>query len=106
MEQRQAELQDTEQQTLMAVVQAHADAISALGNLQTSHALLVAAQNALAVSQRRFEKGAADILEILNTQAALADARQERIRCQMEWHSACLRLLANSGAMGRSAVNP
>jgi outer membrane protein len=104
VEQRQAELQDAERQTLLEVVKAHADASSALGNLQASRTLLGAAQEALVVSRRKFERGAADILEILSTQAALADARQERVRCQSDWRSARLRLLANTGTMGRGDV--
>ncbi|MDD5297123.1 MAG: TolC family protein [Rhodocyclaceae bacterium] len=106
VEQRRAELLETERQTLMEVVQAHADALAALGNLSAAQALLDAAREALAVSQRRFEKGAADILEILHVQSALADAHQENIRCRMEWRSARLRLLANAGLMGRGDAKP
>ncbi|MEI8327265.1 MAG: TolC family protein, partial [Betaproteobacteria bacterium] len=104
VEQKEAELQDTEQQLLMEVVKAHADAAAALQNLQASEALLTAAQDALKVSKRKYEKGAADILEILNTQTALAEAQQERLRGLAEWRSARLRLLANAGLMGRGAV--
>ncbi len=106
VEQKGADLQDTERQILMEVVKAHADATAALGNLQASEALLTAAQDSLGVSKRKYEKGAADILEILTTQAALSDAQQERIRCQAEWRSARLRLLANAGLMGRGDVTP
>jgi outer membrane protein len=88
----------------MEVVKAHADAESALQNLEASQTLLTAAQNALASSQRKFERGAADILEMLSTQSALADAQQERIRCLAEWHSSRLRLLATAGTLGRSAI--
>ncbi|WP_162086228.1 TolC family protein [Sulfuriferula nivalis] len=66
----------------------------------------LAAQESLNSSKRKYEKGAADILEILNTQTALSDAQQEQIRCMAEWRSARLRLLASTGLMGRSAVNP
>lgn len=103
-EQRQAELADTEQQTLMEVVKAHADATSSLRNLEFSSTLLKAAQEALATSQRRYDKGAADILEILNTQTALADAQQERIRTLAEWRAARLRILASSGLLGQSLI--
>jgi outer membrane protein len=105
VEQKEAELQDVEYQTLMALVKAYADATSALQNQQASDALLKAAKESLEVSQRKFEKGAADVLEMLNTQAALADAQMEHIRCQAEWNSARLRLLASAGKMGRDAVN-
>ena len=95
---------DTKQQVLMEVVKAHADASSSLSNLQASEDLLNAAKNSLAASQRRYEKGVADILELLTTQNALSDAQLERIRCQAEWRSARLRLLATTGIIGRSAI--
>lgn len=103
-EQALAELQETERNTLMEVVKAHADAGSSLRNLQASKRLLDIAEESLAVSQRRYERGAADILELLTTQAALADARQERIRSLAEWNSARLRLLACVGVLGRGAL--
>lgn len=104
-EQKEAELADTEHQILMEVVKAHADAGAALKNLQASEDLLKAAQSALAVSQRKYDKRAADILEVLNTQSALADARQERVRCLADWRAARLKLLASVGQMGRSAAD-
>ncbi|MGD0961814.1 MAG: TolC family protein, partial [Methylomonas sp.] len=103
-EQSAAQLADTEQQTLMEVVKAYADATSSLQNLESSTALLKAAQEALDSSQRRYDKGAADILEMLNTQTALADAGQERIKTVAEWRSARLRLLASSGVLGRDRI--
>jgi len=104
VEQKEAVLADTEQQLAMEVIKAYADATSALQNLEASANLLGAAQKALAVSQRKYAKGAADIMELLNTQAALADARQERIRCLAEWRSARLLLLASAGQIGRTAA--
>ena len=104
VEQKQAELSDTEHQVSMEVIRTHADARAALRNLQASDDLLKAAQSALSVAQRKYDKGAADILEVLNTQSALADAQQERIRCLAEWRSARLRLLASAGQMGRVAA--
>ena len=88
----------------MEVVKAYADAAASLQNLQASKNLLIAAQESLNTSQRKYDKGAADILEILNTQSALSDAKQERIRSLAEWCSARLHLLANAGVMGREAV--
>lgn len=104
MEQKASSLADMEQQIAMTIVKAHADASSALKNLESSSDLLRSAQNALIVSQRKYEKGAADITELLSTQSALADAWQERVRCLAEWHSARLQLLTSAGQMGRFAV--
>ena len=97
-------MEDIEQQVAMGVTKAYADATSSLSNLESSAALLEAAQSALAVSQRKYDKGAADITEVLGTQSDLVDAWNQRVRALAEWHSARLQLLANVGKMGRTAV--
>ncbi|NHQ92404.1 TolC family protein [Janthinobacterium lividum] len=102
--QREAEAEEVQQQTLMELVKTHAEASTALANLAASQAWLDAARDALASVQRKFGLGAADILEMLNTQSALLEAQQERIRCQAEWRSARLRLLASAGVLGREAI--
>lgn len=104
-EQSEAQLQDTELQILMEVVKAHADARSSFENLQASQQLLSATEAAVQSSQKRYDKGAADILELLSTQSALADAQQERVRCLSDWRSARLRLMSSAGVLGRSALN-
>jgi outer membrane protein len=101
---KEAQLQDTEQLTLAGVVKAHADAESSLRNLSVSEELLSAAQAALESAQRRYTQGASSILELLTIQATLADAKGERVRCQSEWRSARLRLLASAGVLSRTAV--
>lgn len=100
VEQRAAELLDVEHRVAMEVVQAYSDAAAALKNLEASDTLLRSAQSSLASSQRKYEKGAADVLEILSTQKALADAQQERIRCISEWRSASLRVVSAAGQLG------
>ncbi len=104
VEKETAALTDVEQQIIMGVIKAYGDASSALLNLDASVALLKAAQGALEVSQRKYDKGAADITEVLSTQTALADAWNERIRTQAEWQSARLQLLTSAGKMGRSVL--
>jgi outer membrane protein len=101
---KEAELQDTEQQTLMQVVKAHADAESSFRNLQVSEDLVQTAQASLESAQRRYRNGAADILELLTTQAALADARSERVRCLAEWRTARLTLLTSAGLLNRVSL--
>jgi outer membrane protein len=105
VEQKEADLRDTARQTLMDVVKAHADAITSLANLDASQKLLNAAHAAVDTVQRKFDRGAADILEMLNTQSALLDAQQERIRCLSEWRSARLRLLASAGVLGMGDIS-
>lgn len=101
---KEAELQETEQETLTEIVRAHADAVSSLRNLQASHELLQAAEQSLESSRRRYSNGAASILELLTTQAALEDARSERVRCLAEWRTARLVLLASAGVLNRVSL--
>lgn len=105
VEQSEAQRQDTEHQVLTEIVKAYADALGARENLSTSEALLEAANAALESAQRRYAKGAADILELLSMQSLLADAQQERVRCLAEWRAARLRLMANAGMLSRADVD-
>jgi outer membrane protein len=104
-EEKQAVLDDTRHSVLMDVVKAHADARAALDILGDSSALLAVAEESMASSRRRFEKGAADIVEILNVQRALADAKQERIQSLAAWRSARLHLLAATGVLGHAGLD-
>jgi outer membrane protein len=99
-EQSDANLQNVVLQVSMEVVKAHADATAALDNLQASATLVEATQAAVGSATRRHDKGVSDILELLTTQNALADAHQERIRCLAEWHAARLKLAAAAGVLG------
>lgn len=105
-EQSEAQLQETEDQVLTDVIKAHATAVSAATNLRVSDDLLRSARASLASSQRRYDKGVADILELLSVQSALSDAQQERVRSVAEWESARLRLAAAAGTLGNSAFTP
>lgn len=104
VEQKKAELADTETRIGQEMVRAYVFATVALENLSASADLLETAQEALTVSRRRYDKGAADITELLGTQLSLSEAQRERIRCLAEWNSARLGLLTSAGRMGRSAV--
>ena len=104
VEQKRADVEDLEHQVLLDVLKAHADAVSALDNLDVSQNLLAAALGALESVRRKYDRGAADILEMLSVQSALADARQQRIRCLAEWRSARLRLMAAAGVLGHAGL--
>jgi outer membrane protein len=103
-EQSKAQWQDTEHEILTDVIKAHAAAASAAANLQASEELQHAAQASLASSQRRYAMGAADVLELLSAQSALANARQERVRALTEWESSRLKLAAAAGVLGEAWI--
>lgn len=104
IEKKNAEVRETENQILSEIVKAHADAVAALHNLDASKKLIEAAQEALHIVRRKYDRGIVDILDMLNVQMALADAERERLRSLSEWRSARLRLLANAGMVGRKDV--
>jgi outer membrane protein len=101
---KEAALIDTERVTLTDIVNAYADATAALGNLTAARDLLQASSAAQASSERRYEAGATDILELLTTQSMLSDARQEQIRSAADWRSARLRLLATSSILTTKGI--
>lgn len=103
-EQSAAKLADTERRVFAEVLKAHADTVSSLANLESSAQWLDAARASVASSARRYARGAADILELLNQLSAQGDAEQERIRCLAEWRAARLRLMAYAGVLGSLAV--
>lgn len=104
IETKEAEISSVEGQVLGEIAKAYAEALAALRNLDSSKALLGASQDAIASITRKYERGVSDISETLNAQAALADAKQERIRSLSEWRSARLRLLASAGLAGLKHV--
>jgi outer membrane protein TolC len=59
---------------------------------------------ALAVVENKYDHGAADIVVLVNTQSALADAQQQRIESPDEWRSSRLTLLVSVGQLNRATV--
>jgi len=83
---------------------ASTDAASSLQAWHAAHAWALAAESANQSAKRRFDAGAADVLEWLGAQAALADAREERFKAIAAWHAAHLALLSSAGVLNRSAL--
>jgi outer membrane protein len=104
VEQSRAQLLDTRLQLASTIVKDHAEAVAALANLDSSAKWEAAATAAVESERRRYDKGAADILERLAAESALTDAAQERVRCMAEWQLARLRLFADSGLLGRKEI--
>ncbi|CAN5346450.1 cyclolysin secretion protein CyaE [soil metagenome] len=104
IEAQEAALRDTEIQILDEVTRAYADSVAALRNLHSSRRLAEAAQDSLSDVRRRFDKGIADVVDMLGVQATFADAGHERVRALADWRSARLRLLATTGMLGLKDV--
>jgi len=100
-EQAAAELRSVESNVLLEVVKTHADAATSVQRFSDLDQLRKIADSALASVIRRYEKGAADIVEVIVIQNALSDAQTEVIQGLAELRSAKLRLLASTGLIGR-----
>ncbi|MFA8356915.1 TolC family protein [Burkholderia ubonensis] len=99
-EQSEGQFEDATHQVLTDVIKAHASAVSAATNLQSSEDLMRAAEASFESSRRRYKRGAADILELLSVQSAFADAKTERVRSIANWNSTRLNLAAAAGVLG------
>ena len=76
-----------------------------LDNLAAAQSQLDSAQQAASSVQRKFDKGATDITEILSMQSALVNAQQQNLSGLAEWRLARLRLLANARTLGMTEIH-
>jgi outer membrane protein len=75
---------------------------SATKNLDNSANLLTLAQHSYEVAQRRYQICVGSILELLNAQSALANAKKQRIQALTDWRSARLQLASKLGRLEMS----
>jgi len=97
-EYQRAQMEMTEQKTLMELVRAHADAQSSWHNLAAADGLYAAAQQAIESAKHQFEKGAADITQLIQAQNSLVEASLQRIETQAQWQSSRLTLVVQGYA--------
>jgi outer membrane protein len=103
-EQSEVQLKGAQDQVMAEIAIAYNEAVASVGYLESTVQLLRATEDAMKSAERRYAGGAADVLELINTQSMLAEAHQERIRAQSEWRSNRLRLLATAGTLGREKL--
>ncbi|MFV0679000.1 TolC family protein [Ottowia sp.] len=92
VEQKAIEYQATEQQTLQELVQLYAEAKATLTNLRMAQNLSAAAQQVAHSTQRQFENGATDIVQLNQSLSSLHQAQLDLAQSQAEWNRARLRL--------------
>nr|WP_183379069.1 MULTISPECIES: TolC family protein [unclassified Herbaspirillum] len=73
---------------------------TATENVGNSATLLDIAQRSFDASLHRYLAGVGNILELLNSQAALAGAKKQRIQSLTDWRTARLQLAATLGKLG------
>ena len=106
VEQEPIELQANEQQMLQETVQLHAEARAALKNLQMAGSLYAVAGEAASSTQRLFDRGAADVLQLNQGLNGLQQAQLELARAMAEWNRVRLRLELLDALQGLHPAEP
>lgn len=101
VDQAAAELRNVENSILIEIIKTHADTTTSAQRFGDLDQLRNTASSALGSVMRRYERGAADIVEVIVMQNTLSDVQTEVIQGLAELRSAKLRLLASTGLIGR-----
>lgn len=91
-------LSEARQQVGLDVWTAYETLQTSTDTLKRDNALLDIARRSFAAAQHRYGEGVGNILELLNSQSALANAEQQHIQALTDWRAARLRL---AGSLGR-----
>lgn len=97
-------LAETRRQVGLDVWNSYQSLQSATKNLNNSANLLTLAEQSHEAAQRRYQIGVGSILELLNAQSALANAKKQRIQALTDWRSARLDLAAKLGKLEMSSI--
>lgn len=106
---RQAEMQsevqratvaETKQKVGLDVWSSYHALGTATENIANSATLLDIAQQSYAAAERRYRAGVGNILELLNAQTSLANAKKQRIQALTDWRTARLQLAGTLGKLG------
>jgi outer membrane protein len=100
VDQQSVALDKTRQQVALQVWKSYQTLQTDTQNLVLSSQLRVVAKQAWESAQRRYRSGAGTILELLSTQSALAQARQQRVEAITEWRYDRLALASALGKLG------
>ena len=103
-EAKSAELANTEQQVALDVWKSYMALVTETENLKSTDHLLTSATQSFEMAQGRYKAGVGTMIELLNAQSALADARQQRIKATSNWRASRLRLAASLGNLGFWAI--
>jgi outer membrane protein len=96
-EQQAGVLEETRQQVALDVWTSYQTLTEATRNTENSANLQTIAQRAWEAAKHRYDTGVGNILELLSTQATLANAKQRHIKALADWNNARVDLAAKVG---------
>jgi len=94
-------LDDAKRQVALDVWASYQTLTGATKNAENSANLLAIATRSYDAASHRYEAGVGNILELINTQTALANAKQRRIQALADWDYARVDLASKLGALGK-----
>jgi outer membrane protein len=100
-ERQQDAVDDAKRQVALDVWSSYQTLTGATKNAENSANLLAIAQRSWDAAKHRYDAGVGNILELMNTQAALANAKQRRVQALADWDNARVDLAAKLGTLGR-----
>lgn len=100
-ERQQAGVDDAKRQVALDVWSSYQTLAGATQNAQNSANLLAIAQRSWGAAKHRYDAGVGNILELMSTQTALANAKQRRVQAIVDWDNARVELAAKLGTLGR-----
>jgi outer membrane protein len=103
IEAAQADFENLKSRLLGDVTQSYQEAINLRDSLQSSKRLVESAEATYESAQKRYARGVAEIIEVLNAQRNMADARRERILTLTQWRAARLTLRMQTGLLEKNA---
>ncbi|MFX1674552.1 TolC family protein [Paraburkholderia sp. A2WS-5] len=104
-ERQEDAVEDAKQQVALDVWRSYQTLTGATKNAGNSANLLGIAQRSWEASKHRYEAGVGNILELMNTQAALANAKQQRVQALADWNKARIDLASKLGTLGREDMH-
>ena len=97
-------LQNLEQSVLLQVWTSYFDLKTAEQRLKASDDLLRSATELLEVARGQYQSGVGTILDLLSAQAALEDARAQRVKARSDWFLSLAQLAYGTGTLGPSGT--
>ncbi len=101
---QQDALDEAKQQVALDVWSSYQTLTGATKNAENSTNLLAIATRSYDAARRRYDAGVGNILELMNTQAALANAKQRRVQALADWNNARVDLASKLGTLGREDI--
>ncbi len=101
---RQAELETLTREIQSQLWQAHQAVQVSEESLQASASLITSAERTFQVAQGRYKAGVGSVVEVLDAQAALADARRQRVSAQVERITSLTQLSMATGRLAPVSV--